>query len=556
MPTLLLHSADDFNASWTRQRWDRVIDLGRAPQSFYEQQSAALGCPMSSIFDLAVEVEDLLAWRQRFALGMGSVVDRFGIDWWDVISPQLQPELQDVQLALRLAGELKDSRALVASRPSLTAEILRLELGIPAKILRPEGSQGIAGGVIRLGIAAADLGWVQLRQVLFDKYDPHYLWRRKLAHTDAPLSTGKSEPIVLLPSAYSNVTRTALGYARVLPGQKFLLVLARESAAVSPVPANVATASLAGFAASDYDPAELQRLCGAWQEMEQSLQNVPVFRLASQAGIFKKIARRLRWGIAVRDAWIRVFETRTIAACLSADDSNPYTRIPLLLAAQRGLAAVPCHHGALDFGMAFKRLRSSTYLAKGDMESDYLQRACGVDGGSIRLGVPASLTRESIAPRREQAPWLTFFTEPYEVSGWRAEAIYREVLPRLCAVARRSGKSVVIKLHPFESAPQRRRLVSQTLSEGDRKIVSVMKTPLSEEILQKTWCAVTVESTVACECARAGIPSFLCGWLRHAYAGYAAQFVRFGVGTMLDSPTRPGAYSRNVALGDSWATGR
>jgi hypothetical protein len=74
------------------------------------------------------------------------------------------------------------------------------------------------------------------------------------------------------------------------------------------------------------------------------------------------------------------------------------------------------------------------------------------------------------------------------------------------------------------------------LSAADRKLVSVTDAPLSRAILEKTWCAVTVESTVAFECASLGIPAFLCGWLRHAYAGYAPQYVRFGVGRMLDSP--------------------
>jgi capsule polysaccharide modification protein KpsS len=129
-----------------------------------------------------------------------------------------------------------------------------------------------------------------------------------------------------------------------------------------------------------------------------------------------------------------------------------------------------------------------------------------------------------------------FFTEPNETHLWRMEAIYREVLPRLCAAARNSGKTVVLKLHPFESARQRRWLVTQTLSKADQKFVSVTDAPLSREILQKTWCAVTIESTVAFECASVGIPAFLCGWLRHAYAGYAPQFARFGVGRMLETP--------------------
>jgi hypothetical protein len=186
--------------------------------------------------------------------------------------------------------------------------------------------------------------------------------------------------------------------------------------------------------------------------------------------------------------------------------------------------------------MAYKNLRFSNYLAKGEMERDYLERICGIDPGRIRIGASSSPLRENASVWSERAPWITFFTEPYETDLWRAEAIYCEVLPRLCAAARGSGKTVVLKLHPFESARQRLRLVKSILSERDRKLVRVTDAPLSREIFRQTWCAVTVESTVAFECASVGIPAFLCGWLRHAYSGYAQQYVRFGVGRMLESP--------------------
>ena len=341
---------------------------------------------------------------------------------------------------------------------------------------------------------------------------------------------------MLLPSAYSNVTKTAFSYARILPEQKFLLVLARESGAVSPVPANVEIGVWQVSQRRDATTDELQELEVCWKQMEQSLQEHPAFRLPVQLGILKKATGWLRWGVAIRDAWLRVFEARPVAGCLSADDSNPYTRIPLLLAEQRGIPAVACHHGALDCRMAFKNPRFSNYLAKGEMERDYLERVCGVDAARIRIGAASSPPRENASVWSERAPWITFFTEPYETDLWRVEAIYREVLPRLCAAARGSGKTVVLKLHPFESARQRLRLVKRILSEDDRKLVSVTDAPLSGEILEKTWCAVTVESTVAFECASVGIPAFLCGWLRHAYAGYVPQYVRFGVGRMLEFP--------------------
>jgi len=539
MRVLLLHPDDDFHGSWARQHWDSVIDLGRAPKSFYDERSAALGCPVSSVFDLAVEVEDMQIWRHLFEPGMRRVVDRLGIDWWDVISVVLQPELQDVRLALRLAEKLKGCRALVVSRPSVTAEVLRLQLGMPLQVMPRGLRKRLVPSILRRSVAAAaNLSFEQLLQVVYDKYDPHYRWRRKLAGSPAQSLGWKSEsePVVLLPSAYSNVTKTAFRYAGILPDQKFFLVLARESGAVSPVPPNVQTARLAGFATKKCDRNELQELEACWKRMEQALREHPAFGLPVQLGILKKGPRWLRWGLTVRDAWIRVFETRSVVGCLSADDSNPYTRIPLLLAEQRGIPAVACHHGALDCRMAYKNPRFSNYLAKGEMERDYLEGICGVDASRIRIGAASSPGRENASIWSERAPSVVFFTEPYETDFWRVEAIYREVLPRLCAAARGSGKTVVLKLHPFESARQRRRLVARTLSADDRKLVSVTDAPLSREILQKTWCAVTVESTVAFECASVGIPVFLCGWLRHAYAGYAPQYVRFGVGRMLESP--------------------
>jgi hypothetical protein len=534
MRVLLLHPDDPFDGSWARQRWDSIVDLGRAPNSFYEQISARLGYPVFSISELAVEVDDLQTLREMFALGMGQVVDRFGIDWWDVISLMLQPELQDVRLALRLAERLKGCRTLAVSRPSTTGEAVALHLGVPVQVLDRGFGKRLASDLLRRGRAVANLGFAQTRQVVYDKYDPHYRWRRKLAESTNFRASHPSEPMVLLPSAYSNVTKTAFYYAGLLPEQKFLLVLARESGAVSPIPPNVRSVRLASFASGKCDGAELEKLQAAWDRMERSLNVHPHLRLSVQAGVLKRGPHWLRWGLVVRDAWLRVYETRSVVSCLCGDDSNPYTRIPLLLAEQRGMPAVACHHGALDCRMAFKNRRFSKYLVRSQMESDYLQSTCGVDANRIVMGESSSGKNAPVW--RENAPWITFFTEPYETDFWRADAIFREVLPRLCAVARRLGKTVVLKLHPFESVRQRTRLVQQILSDADRTLVNLTDAPLSHEILAKTWCAATVESTVAFECATVGIPTFLCGWLRHAYAGYGEQYARFGAGRMLNSP--------------------
>ncbi len=501
--------------------------------SFYEQIIARAGCPVYSIFDLAIEVEDLQSWRPLLRHGMGIVVDRLGVDWWDVISILIQPEMQDIRLALRLAERLHGCGEIVTSRRSPVVDALQAQLGCSVLLSNPSKA-GWMHGILRRSKVAADLGFVQARQVVYDTYDPHYRWRGKLSKGRGPAST--KNPSILLPTAYSNVTKTALSYARMLPEQKFLLVVARESAAPSEVPPNVETMRLAAFASQKYDQRELLELQRSWKQMENSLQEFPEFKLSIETGVLKKGAAWLSRGLTIRDAWQKVFESHPIAGCLSGDDSNPYTRIPLLLAKGRGIPAVACHHGALDGRMAFKNHSFSAYLAKGEMESDYLKRICGVDSTRIKIGGPATSARENQIRWNPDAPWIVWFTEPYECDFWRVETIYREMLPRLITTARRSGKAVVLKLHPFESARLRRRLVKQVLAQEDQRLVRVIDGPQSGEILNNTWCGVTVESTVAVECAARGIPAFLCGWLRHAVAGYVSQYVRFGVGTLLECP--------------------
>src|ERR1039458_341035 len=91
MKVLLLDPEDDIQDSWALEHWDLIVDLGRAPRSLYEEWRRRLGCPIFTIFDLALEVDDLTIWRDLLGSGMGRVVDRFGIDWWDVFQTPRPP---------------------------------------------------------------------------------------------------------------------------------------------------------------------------------------------------------------------------------------------------------------------------------------------------------------------------------------------------------------------------------------------------------------------------------------------------------------------------------
>src|SRR5262249_10863866 len=158
-----------------------------------------------------------------------------------------------------------------------------------------------------------------------------------------------------LPSAYVNVSRTAVAYAGMLPDVNFLLLLARNSGRLSGLPPNVKAGSLDGYF-SALDQREAGPLREAFRQVRKRLSPAALeYEMAEASGLLESVEARLWWGLAVRDAWLSVFNNLTINACLCADDSNPYSRLPLIIAKSRGIPAVACHHGALDSRMAIKK---------------------------------------------------------------------------------------------------------------------------------------------------------------------------------------------------------
>src|SRR5277367_3980662 len=104
MRVLLLHPEDPFPSSTIAGDWGMVVDLGRAPIPTYEALARQAGCKVLSIFDLAREMEDLRDLRSIFSAGMGQMLDHVGIDWWDVLSLMIAPDLLNLVLMHRLAA--------------------------------------------------------------------------------------------------------------------------------------------------------------------------------------------------------------------------------------------------------------------------------------------------------------------------------------------------------------------------------------------------------------------------------------------------------------------
>jgi hypothetical protein len=528
LKVLLLHPADTIPWPTPSERWDLIIDFAHAPDSAYENWRRQAGCPVLSLYQFAEEVDDLLVTRELLQLGTGYLADHWGIDWWDVLSLEIVAELRQLMLVHRLSKELDDNCQLYATRLHPLATALQRFLGLRLTVL--EGRfQNVIHRMRHYHEAFSHLDTVEFAQVLADKFDSDHSIRRRFARGARPSGT----PVILLPSAYLNVSRVALSYAEQLPVHQFLLVHARNNAKVPSLPPNVRSSSLSPYFVPSDKP-ETASLLESWNGLRKHLvYGAEVFNMADAMGLLGRFPTLLLWGLALRDAWSQVFESENVTACFSADASNPPSSIPLIMAQKRRLPVLACHHGALDYQMAIKTNHADVHLAKSEIERDYLLRICRLAPEKIVVAPPVS----SKPPRmlRGSARWLVFFTEPYASSGWRSDEVYRDLLPRLCALAQTCGLKLVFKLHPFESIKGHRKMLRRLVPQHERQI-EVLAGPPSDQLWSNTRFALTVQSSTAVECCALGIPVFLCAWLRDSWAGYLQQYARFGIGHVLESP--------------------
>ncbi len=116
MKVLLLHPEDEFFAERAGKRWDWIVDLGRAPLATYARWRGQTGGRVISLYDLSKDFADQRRVRNLLQLGMGQWVDGSGIDWWDVLSLMIEPDLRQLMLIGRLAGELPTGCEIYASR--------------------------------------------------------------------------------------------------------------------------------------------------------------------------------------------------------------------------------------------------------------------------------------------------------------------------------------------------------------------------------------------------------------------------------------------------------
>jgi hypothetical protein len=240
MKVLLIDPLDTADAgAWAAQRWDRIVDLGMGGKNTYERWTRRFQCPVTTLDSLRQGFDDFRRVRRLMDLGCGRLVDKQGLDWWEIMSILLHGELDTLILMQRLLQTIDAGGELHVSRPGLHASLLQ---GLrPGRVnVFPVKRGARKGGLGHYVRVSRKLSAPQMIDVFWDKYDSGYQLRGRLTRKRAP----SARPVVLLPTAYVNVSRTSIAYANSFPQENFLFVATRQSGWVQSPPKNVATAWL------------------------------------------------------------------------------------------------------------------------------------------------------------------------------------------------------------------------------------------------------------------------------------------------------------------------
>jgi hypothetical protein len=532
MRILLVHPEDSvIDEPWSISRWDLVVDLGWAGTFQYAEWGARLGCVVRSLFSFANWHEDVPLLPELCGIGKYRLLDGEGIDWWELLAPIAYQRVYEFLLLQKVAREIKIPAEIHITRPHPLGDAIGKMVGVNVVPFISTSESSAIARFIRFKKKLRALTPSQIVQIACDKWDTDYRVRRYFTRR-GPRTRSKTK--ILLPSAYRNVSRVLARYAQLLPDRDFLMVTTRADGELKELPSHISSAPLAAYALrSTATEREIADLTRQWETIKKRLYATDI-DVSLLGDSLEALDPMLRNGLRLRDAWRAVFEREKIDSVLCADENNVYTRLPVLLAHRRGVHTVYCSHGALDSTILLRGICSDTYLAKGEMERDYLIRECEVPQERIFVGAPpgSHLAVHGLTAGTH----IVFFSEPYELYHGRTETLYREVLRRLCAIGREHGRKVMLKLHPFESMTARSQLVDRLLTDSDRKLLEVTSEPISEQLLRKTWFSLTVESSVAVECALAGVPSFLCGWFDIDLYSYGKQYERFGAAQILHRP--------------------
>src|SRR5580698_5411968 len=126
MRILLLHPEDSpWSGTWSRERWDLVVDLGFASRSTYEDWRRRLGTRVLSVYQYDGQTEGYRWVNRVLEHGRGRLLDRMGLDWWELLAVWGYQDLHMLYLLENfLRFEVPSGRVeLAATRPHLFARV-------------------------------------------------------------------------------------------------------------------------------------------------------------------------------------------------------------------------------------------------------------------------------------------------------------------------------------------------------------------------------------------------------------------------------------------------
>src|SRR5215471_6560082 len=268
MKILLLHPEDSAEVGpWAETKWDLIVDLGWSGSHAYAQRKQRLGCNVISIYELLDHGTHRDRLRELIAEGLNQLVDSESIDWWKLFSASLDHSFAQLLMMSALTERISGRAEIFATRAHRAARTLGALLQQEIKPISADLPAGLGARARTLVSKLVALHPSQILEIAFDKWDADYQFRRRVNHRRSK----SEEPVVLLPSAYQNVSRIQLEYARTLPARRFLLIVTRRSGAIVKLPPNVELRSLAAYAPpiSPATEAESKDLLAKWEDLKR-----------------------------------------------------------------------------------------------------------------------------------------------------------------------------------------------------------------------------------------------------------------------------------------------
>src|SRR5437764_60641 len=136
MTLLLLHAKDSLAAGPAAgQHCDSIFDLARGGWAAYERWRRATGCPVKPIDGLREGFADTRRVRELMQLGLGRLVDREGLDWWELTVIMFHDYLERLVLLRKLATSFPPSAVAWITGDGFEARALRMILGDRLRVM-------------------------------------------------------------------------------------------------------------------------------------------------------------------------------------------------------------------------------------------------------------------------------------------------------------------------------------------------------------------------------------------------------------------------------------